>query len=114
MSKETKNIIKVCDEIYRNSVAVLQNRGINNLGQIDAIVSKVFISFFANSLINIPDEDKLNYIKRRGELLLSEMEDVSSFLLIKGNEILEEFNGECPCEKCKSGKNQTHTNETIH
>lgn len=112
--EDIKNLLNIIHEIFDCTVEVLNKHNVKKTFEVDFVVTKLFMFFYANSILNIDKEERKKYIKKRTEMIANEIASASAAILINDGDFTDNFEGVCPCDKCKERREEETFKQTIH
>lgn len=113
--KDMGHMLEIIHEIFESTVKIFEKNNFYQGGKVDFVLTKVFVAFYANSLLFVPKESRQEYFEKRTNLLAEEMVEATEAIIQRGDEIFNKLEGVCNCDKCKKNRADKETSEqTIH
>lgn len=115
INNDAIDLLTTMIEIHSQTVKMLEASGIETMDKVDIVMTKLFISFFVSSILNLDESKRKEYIHERLNYLSEELGIVTGAVM-SNNFIgdLVERNGGCACDKCRTKTDKEDVKPTIH
>lgn len=111
---DIEQMMTIIHEIFDAAVKVFEKYDYTQGSKVDFILTKVFVSFYANSILNVDKENREKYIEKRTDLIAEEIAVATRAILNHGDDIANKLEGVCTCDKCKNRNYKEDEGQTIH
>src|SRR5580698_7269632 len=112
IDKDSEQMLTIINEVFDNIVEIFKKHNLTACSKVDFIITKVFLSFYANSILNVAEEDRKKYIQKRNDLLATEIAHATAAILASAGDF-NNFEGVCACDKCKKRRDKETFGQTI-